>query len=184
MTKAQEKRIKQLKESLTRKLSVKLRDFKDTYLGDYVDFKISTIKKEIISCKELINDPKKLQEYNEITQKLSRGKWYMPITAERFEIKLKNLEYSLKHSNINSLQWMNEANKGYETKFERLVEKIAVSEMDIYRLKIDYVGGGTTTDFGFLIYDDKKEVHARVIYACGEIKAPHYRFITTMRNLK
>lgn len=39
MSKAQEKRDKQLRESLTRKLNAKLRNFKNDYLGDYTNYK-------------------------------------------------------------------------------------------------------------------------------------------------
>lgn len=109
-------------------------------------------------------------------------KWFSPATPKTFESKIKQLKYKLSFGNLNDLEWIKEADENYITKFNKLVDKLVACRMDLYHLKVEAINGGTARDFGFLISDKKVEVHARVIYAQGEVNAPHYRFITTERS--
>jgi len=82
------------------------------------------------------------------------------------------------------LEFLNEANEGYNIKFERLIENLVEYGIKAYPLQIERINGGTEFDFGFLISHNNIVVHARFIFACGMINAPHYRFIITKRENK
>ena len=184
MTKAQQLRNKQLGESLKYKLTSKLRRFKDLYLGDYADYQESKIKNQINWRRNLAENPKALRDYNNekqanLPQTFVR---FDEVTVEGLLIAIKNLENKLSFNNSNRFEWMSEANDSYKLKFDRLIDKLVGFQINNYKLRIETIGAGTSGDFGFLISDDDIEVHARIIYACGEIKAPHYRFIVTGRK--
>jgi hypothetical protein len=82
------------------------------------------------------------------------------------------------------LEFLNEGNEGYNIKFERLIENLVEYGIKAYPLQIEKINGGTDFDFGFLISHNNIVVHARFIFACGMINAPHYRFIITKRENK
>ena len=86
--------------------------------------------------------------------------------------------------NILRLKFINEANESYKTKFTNLVSKIIDSDFKVTFMKVEKIGtNAKPNEFSFLISNKEKEIHARVIYACGMIKAPHYRFIITERKI-
>lgn len=82
------------------------------------------------------------------------------------------------------LEFLNEGNEGYNFKFERLIETLVECGIKAHPLRIEKINSGTPYDFEFLISHNNILVHARVIFACGEINAPHYRFIITKRENK
>jgi len=186
MSKASEKREKVYRETLVRKLTVKLRTFRNLYLGDYVSFKKEKINSEIEKKEYLISNPLVLLNLNTILRNEtpeSRRRWYTPICIKALELEITRLKGTLVNEHINTFDWITTANESFEDKFSRLIEKLVKFKMDIYELKIDSVGCATNRDFGFIISDKNSSVHARVIYANGEIKAPHYRFIVTKRSI-
>jgi len=86
--------------------------------------------------------------------------------------------------------------KSYNDKFDKLINGMMVFDFD-YNLVVDDV----SSDYGqfeILVYNPSAEArhgsdeekiescdffyHARMIYACGEIVRPHFRFITTTRK--
>lgn len=185
MSKAQEKRDKQLRESLTIKLNAKLRKFKNDYLGDYTNYKRTKLERELNYNIKLSTDADSLKLHNDnllMSTRMPMRKWFRPVTHESFLPKIKQIEYELSFGHLNDLEWLKEANENYIIKFNKLIEKLVSCRMDLYHIKIEAINGGTARDFGFLISDTKIEVHARVIYAQGEVNAPHYRFITTERS--
>ena len=184
MTKTQELRNKQLRSTLTNKLSFKLKGFKNSYLGEYADYQESKIENEIKWNRNLAENPEELRIHNQIilskTRESSR-RWFTSLTIESFLQTIKRLEYKLSFNNSNRFEWMSEANESYNLKFERLISKLVSFQIDTRVMKIESIGNDTSRDFGFLISDEKQEVHARGLYAWGEIKATHYRFIITNR---
>ena len=187
MSKASEKRAKDLRNSLTERLNAKLRNFKNTYLGDFAYYR----KKEILTKRDdaqfLIDNPLELAQKNQEIREHNenrRGRYLSEISIEGYT-GLKNTvnrcDDLLKRENLNSLMWLNEANENFNTKLERVINKLVAFAMNTYKLKIEQIANNGSI-FEFLISDDTMEVHARVIYAQGEIKAPHYRFIVTKRK--
>jgi hypothetical protein len=157
ITKAQELRNKQAKSQLQWSLSKELIDFKERYLKSFVEFKMNEIQKDI----------------NRYTEKYGENS-----DMAAHLIKKKSDVFS-RH-----LEFLNEANEGYNIKFERLIDTLVGYGIMAYPLKIEKISGGTHFDFGFLISHSINVVHARFIFACGEINAPHYRFIITKRENK
>ena len=153
ITKAQELRNKQAKESLTHNLNKELGSFKEMYLESYLNYRMKEIDENIIKYTE---------------------KGYM----------FSHLVIQKERKFTSYLEFLNEANKSYLVKFTRLVETLVEYGIMAYPLKIERINGGTDFDFGFLISHSNIVVHARVIFACGMINAPHYRFIITKRENK
>ena len=183
ISKAQEKRNKQLRSSLTFKLNAKLVDFKNTYLGDYADFRELEIKRVIKKAQNILDTPGRIEEINNERRENSRNPKYVHLlTVQELEGRIKQSERRLSIRNINQLNWLTEAKENYETKLTKVIDKLVSFEMNAPRLNIESIGEGTSRDFEFLITNEEMTVHARVIYACGAINAPHYRFIVTKRE--
>lgn len=182
MSKAEEKRNKQLRATLTHKMSFKLKGFKNLYLGDYAEFEKMQIERSLKRSQFLIDNPLKLLKLNDERRKNSRDpRYYSPLTVFELDGRVKNYEAKLKNDNSNLLEWLNEANDNYSRKFEKLIDKLVFHGISSLRLKIERIVSNGSV-FEFEITDDKITIHARVIYACGEVNAPHYRFIVTKRG--
>lgn len=170
-SKAQLKREKQLRERLTSMISRTLRDFKDKYLGDYTAWNIAKMESELNWMKEEDGKPYPADH-----------KYYAG-QLKNHKVGIQRLEGQLSRMNTLQLKFLSEANEGYDRKFERMIEKLVGYNFSTRFLKVEMVSN-IGHELAFLISNDEMECHARVIYAQGAIKAPHYRFITTVRNKK
>jgi hypothetical protein len=162
ISKAELKRIKDAKDCFTSLLNRNLIDFKDLYLKSSVEFQIRMEKKSIDNRLQVIQDSDRRPEQK----------------AEA----IKYVESRRRPEMLMTLEFINEANKSFNDKIESMVCKMIEAQITRRFLKLEKISGGTPSEFAFLISDDKIELHARTIFACGEIKAPHFRFITTTRN--
>jgi hypothetical protein len=160
---------------------------------------MKTLEKPLSKAQELRNKQAKSQLEYSLSKEL---KSFKEMYLESFvNYKMKEIDEAIKRSleagqTANYLQakkekkftcyleFLNEANEGYLTKFNRLIETLVGYGIMAYPLKIERINGGTHFDFGFLISHSINVVHARFIFACGEINAPHYRFIITKRENK
>ncbi len=173
VNKAEEKRIRQAKETLTRQLSTKLIDFKERYLKSYVEYRFNEFDIQIARIKK--------QEFG--------GERY-GYTLEKFNAdqayKIASIKCQMALTYTNTLKFITEAIESYNIKFERLVSTLIEKGVRSYPLTIEKINGGTAFDFSFLITHATKEktvqVYARIILAQGEINAPHYRFIITVNK--
>lgn len=171
VNKAQELREKQARESLTYNLQRRLISFKERFLDSYVNYKFREFDKQIEFIKKKPFDNKNekygytLEKFNQDNQK---------------SIEIIEQQKSLKYTN--TLKFINEAEENYSIKFNRLIDSLVKYGIQSYPLSIEKIGSATEYDFGFLITHKDIVVHARIIFACGEINAPHYRFITTKRK--
>ena len=234
-SKAQLKREQDLINSLTSKMNSQLKTFKNTYIGDYVNYQVSQISKIATAFDNLDIEEVKAdvigKDYYETasSEKYTRTQmslFCMGRNERRFghdksitKINTNAIERAKQEMSIIEclkVEFYAEANKSYEVKLEKLVLKMASSDIDFngYRgINIDFVGdrghefeilvypktrvpscvGGIGTDEPFREFTmeemkqaeidaTEKFFHARMIYACGEIKAPHFRFITTTRK--
>ena len=76
------------------------------------------------------------------------------------------------------------AEKSFTTKVKAIIKKLreAGFSEDIY---VGYIENSCKVgELEFYITDGIKVMDARLIYACGYIVKPHYRFITTIRKIK
>ena len=170
MTKAAIKREKQLRERLTNVLTTRLVDFKDMYLTSYVNWSIKSIELRVENLKETHGTT--------VVENFGSRKYERVLDNTS---KIERLEKQLSNKMILTLEFINEANKGYNTKIGKLIDKLVQADISTRFLKIEKIGD-VGSDFAFLVSDDKIEVHARVIFANGAINAPHFRFITTLRT--
>ena len=227
-SKAQLKREQDLINSLTRKMNSQLMTFKNTYIGDFVNYQVSQIKRiatafdsldiEEVKADVIGKDFYKVAEFGNYTN-AQKSLFCMDRHDRRFgydqsitKINTNAIERAKKEMSIIEclkVEFYAEANRSYEAKLEKLVLKMATSGIDfdsIMGLNIDFVKD-RGHEFEILVYPKtrirrwdgnvqltdeqmkqaeidatEKFFHARMIYACGEIKAPHFRFITTTRK--
>ena len=197
ISKAEAKRRKDRRDTISNMIRRSLIDFKDTYLKDYANFKLRVIEHEkakwvAISTEEALakhNEEREkdfIARYGSLKPTNFRG-WHIatfrPTEMSTVEWEIEKCNRELATPTLNTLKWLTEAHEGYETKIEKVIDKVDKYEMSTRFMKIERIGD-VGREFAFLISNEEMEVHARVIYACGEINAPHYRFIVTKRNKK
>jgi len=197
VSKAELKRRKDRRDRISHLIRTNLTEFKDTYLNDYAEYQKRVIERER-SKWEKISTPELLAEYNKKAEERFNERYgnyspnvYVPYSYRKFrptemstvEWEIEKCNKKLQYSAINQLNWLTEAHEGYEKKIEKVIDKVDKYEMSTRFMKIERINNAGS-DFSFLISNDDMEVHARVIYACGAINAPHYRFIVTKRNKK
>lgn len=167
MTKTEIKEKKRNIEIVGSLMNRKMKSFEDKYLGAYMNWGVSDIQNRLAhrikTNGQVINPEKPL----------------MGVYSN--ELIIAKLETKLSRSNILALEFLAEAKKGYDYKMTKLIEKLVGFGINYLGLRMEKVGN-SGSDFSFLISDDNMEIHARVIFANGEINAPHYRFITTKRD--
>ena len=186
ITKTEIKRIERDTRDISFKLEMYLQEFKNTYLSDFVNFRRSELQAKFDYNNNLATNPKALEEFNQLGLKNSiRPQWFSPLDHSSFEIKAKRIKKQLDLSSLRQLDWLNEADKNYKIKFNKLVSRLVEYKVSAYRMKLVFIDDNNNKEFSFMITDHlERVIHARVIYACGMIKAPHYRFIVTERKTK
>lgn len=184
MTNAAIKRQERQARDISFKLERYLKDFKNTYLGDFVNFRSTELQDKFNKYNKLATCPKTLKEYNDHMESMTYRR-YTPANHSQFEFKASELKKQLDLPNLSLIEWLNEADKNYKSKFNTLVSRLVEFDVSAYRMKLIFVDDDNNKEFSFMITDHlDRVVHARVIYACGMIKAPHYRFIVTERKQK
>ena len=169
-TKAEEKKIRQATETLTFNLKNQLVDFKERFLTSYVNYRFAEIDAEIRHIKNLVFD----------TEKNGRFGYTLESFNKNNERKIQQLEKQKALKFTNTLLFINEANENFTTKFNRLINELVKHGIRSYPLTINAISNGSTShDFNFLITHNEIQVYARIIFAEGQINAPHYRFIIT-----
>lgn len=170
ITKAEEKRIKQATETLTHRLTYELTDFKERFLASYVNYRFAEFDHQIKHIKSLVYNVEKNGRYGYTLEAFNKNNDYKIAQLEK--------EKALKFTN--TLKFINEANENFNTKFNRLVSELVKHGVCSYPLTINKISNGSTAhDFNFLITHNEIQVYARIIFAEGQINAPHYRFIIT-----
>lgn len=163
LSKAAQKRLDDTKIYFTNVLNNRLIDFKNKYLQDYSDWTIFNLEMRLAQIKDSTPAATKYISLSTAIQSKESG--------------IKMLEGKLSRKALIQLEAMTEANKSFNVRLENLVSKMIEFGMSTNFLKIEKI----SNDFSFLISNNEMEIHARVIYACGAINCPHYRFITTKR---
>jgi len=151
-----------------------LLDFKDDYIQDYTEYKISSLKRKILDLKKK-NGTNYISKYNKREVTLTYN----------YDRDIENYETILNRKSLTNLEFMVEAEENFKEKFKKLISKLIDYDYPInYRTDILRISSETQYEFSFLISTggSLEVIDARIIYACGSINAPHYRFITTLRN--
>jgi hypothetical protein len=168
---AELKRQKDAYNTLVNVLSSKMVDFKERYLKSYVEFKFSEFDTQI----------KRLEK-----SQLVRTKYNSHETQESFDLNkakmIERIRLTKSMTFTRTLEFINEAAEGYKIKFDRLVSALIENGVRAYPLKIERVASATSHDFSFLIQHNEIQVYARIIFAEGEVNAPHYRYIITVNK--
>ena len=161
LSKAAQKRMKDARQSLVNVLNRTLVNFKNDYLGSYTAW--CEFRREQDVADAILRNEKDPTPNNE---------YYIKRAKEALELK-----------NLNLHRDITDAMDGYNSKFERMVDKLMEANFESWRTEVKEVRN-MGRDLEFLIINGETECHARVIFVNGAIKAPHYRFITTVRNQK
>ena len=170
ITKAEEKKIKQATETLNYRLKHELTDFKERFLTSYVNYRFAEFDAQIRHIKSLVFDVEKDGRYGSTLEDFNK----------RIDYKIAQIEKEKALRFTNTLKFINEANENFNTKFNRLVSELVKHGVRSYPLTINAISNGSTAhDFNFLITHNEIQVYARIIFAEGQINAPHYRFIIT-----
>jgi len=159
ISKAEQKRTQDTKRILTSNLELKLGDFKNKFLFDYNAFKFKRKQNSIDRIKE---DKREFIDGWKKADIIAR------------------LELYFERDSLNTLENFIEARDLYNKRLAALVDKLIGFGLTGHSFKIEFI----RRDFSLIITSrlNGDTVHARVIYAEGEINAPHYRFITTKRK--
>lgn len=172
--KAEELRIKQATETLTHRLTTQLITFKERFLTSYVNYRFTEFDIEIEQIKKAVYSVEKNGSYGYTLEQFNKDN----------ASKIARIEGQKALKSTNTLKFITEANENYTTKFTRLVSELVKHGVRSYPLTIEKITSGSTAyDFNFLITHQTQiktvQVYARIIFAEGEINAPHYRFIIT-----
>lgn len=171
VNKAQEKREKDAVNAITQHLTRKLVDFKERFLKSYVEYRFSEFDRAIADRKKQVYDEKQLR-YHYTLEAFQKDQTAFIARVEA----QKALVFTNTH------KFIVEAEENYTGKFNKLVRTLVDYGVKAYPLEIERISAGTVYDFSFLVRHNEIEVHARIIFACGEINVPHYRFIITKRG--
>ena len=93
------------------------------------------------------------------------------------------IEKQLTKKTTISFEAMKEEEKNFDSKIENVASKMVSFGLTNVHFRIQELKAKHGT-FEFLANNDKFEVYARAIWVEGDIKAPHFRFITTKREFK
>lgn len=170
MSKAAEKRAKDLKNRVDFLVRSTLKEFENDYVGRFSEWRIMELEHSLRDFKRLHGTLKPNQE------KLS--KWQEK--EYNYTRSIDHLTDLLSRRSLLSLEYMTEAKKGYDLKVNKLVDTLCGYGIQTQHLTIDSVST-TGTELSFLIHDNDITVHARAIWVNGVEVCPHYRFITTKR---
>lgn len=190
-SKASLKRIKDLKSLINNRIGGILTPFREKYLAKYLSWGLAPIIKDAEKYPDLnsLEDFEKMflnktYESHGFVKISKYSDTFTPDDCYSLYSRKERCINQLKNINITTLGFLTESSKNYDVKYEKLLDKLARSGIKYnHQLKVKQVSdlGG---EFGFEVTDGEMVVHARLIFANGVINAPHYRFITTVRNNK
>ena len=172
-SKAQLKRDEEKRNQVYRTMSKQLVEFKNKYIADYVQYEINQIKGMANAFRGMI-EISKVQFYtdalvsykakfNKLVDKMCATdvQWNNNIQVERIGAGYDNFEILL----YNPTEYVRDYESGTDSDGNFFMNNFTEEELLQKRR-------------------EKSELffHARMIYACGDIKRPHFRFITTTRK--
>ena len=206
-SKAAEKRYREAKSKIENKLEKELVDFKNNYMDSYSSWNISKIQRiadrypqvqDITRQKLISNEFFPLFQgqtcteagMNDMTCYRYRQErpdpstvLVTPSTVNRAITKMANARLTISRMAILQHEFLAEAFESYNIKLARFVDRVLASNISETYFKIDMVSnaGG---ELEFMIHNTQIQLHARFIFAQGEINAPHYRFIITEKKVE
>jgi len=190
------KRRRQLNERLTLLMSTFLKKFENRYMEAYTEWSMSPfIDKSIIysalSSEKQFRVELQNTKYSELRVifGISPNKRYSEdkestlsnSSIARIYYQVIEARKKMETESLTRFVFMQEAAKGYATKFENLINKMVSYDFSTRNLRVEEIGVNGN-ELEFLITNDERTIHARAIFVNGAIKAPHYRFITTERK--
>lgn len=168
LSKAEQNRIKQATLYIDFNLRKKLEEFENNYIEHSGNWAIKKLEIEIENLKK---------QNVKIAEKKER--YYQTyISNNNFRIEL--LEKKLKLNTLIKMEAFNLAKENYDKKVNNIVALLVAEGFSHLHFRIEQISK-CGAELEFLISNNVKEVHARLIFVNGEIQSPHFRFITTVR---
>jgi hypothetical protein len=211
MTKAQEKRNTQFRDSLTRRLTVLFNPFRNHNYISYVNSKIRPFQKTIDSfwgtfegtddAYEAVKD----KTYGELKLPNGINPRHFKTDEARKEAQEKALakivsKYSVQNKmrevgrarsvmsllEIHRLEWLEEVKLAFDGRFGKMVDKMCGNmkpKNNNFKIEVEELSN-SWSEFSVLIHIEDTTFHARAIWVEGTQMISHYRFITTTRKKK
>ena len=168
ISKAEQNRIKQANSFIDFNLRKKLEGFENDYIEHSGKWAIKKLEMEIEDLKKQnIKIAEKRERYYETR-----------ISNNNFRIEL--LEKKLRLDSLIKMEAFNLAKENYDKKVNNIVGLLVKEGFSHLHFRIEQISK-CGAELEFLISNNVKEVHARLIFVNGIIQAPHFRFITTVR---
>jgi len=213
ISKAQAKRNKDKFNLLTTRMSMKLIDFKNIYIGDFVRYEKHMIERMANAFNKSDIESVKNHVIGRSILEVRKEGFYTSIELSCFDCDKNNSYHGyddritsvqtgsinrakrkLELIEIHNVEFYTEASKSFQQKFDKMIEGMMSYDWNSSMVveDVNHQGG----QFEVLVYNptiyssdvqariESSEFfyHARIIYACGDIVRPHFRFITTTRK--
>lgn len=171
ISKAEQKRRQDAFNYLDAALRKRLIDFENKYLEHAATWSIIKLEDEVKRLEKVIE---KAVKESTVPRERNCGL----LNNER---SLKMVKETLSRKAIVQMKAFNEAKENYDEKITKLTNLLVEEGFSHLFFQIEEFHK-LGSELEFLISNKTKEVHARLIFAHGPIKAPHFRFITTVRQ--
>lgn len=212
LSQAEQKRRRIQKTNLEAKLAKMLKNFENKFMGAYTKYHFEQVEKKVVeysivdaetreATKDLyfgkltkkdmgLTAPYDNGRYGSNYQKYTEqqrtawenepaGEWTIKGMWDKLSIAKKMIQ----RESLTKFDFMNEANKGWNQRFDKLVLRVLSEAKSTEKMVLAEAGtrGG---ELEILISQDTQEFHCRFIWVDGVLVAPHHRFIVTTRKIK
>lgn len=209
ITKAQEKRNRQFRESITNRLNVLFNPFRNHNYKSYVDSQIAPHQRNIdsswgqyegvedafvavegntfndLGLVNLINPRNYRKQEDRLVAQEKANK--LPVTRNKVSSIMREVNRSRSVMNlldINRLNWLGEVKEAFDGRFNKMIDKMCNSiepKGNYFRIEVEELSN-SWDEFEVLIHVEDTTFHARAIWVNGTQMVSHYRFITTTRR--
>lgn len=184
VNKAQEKRNRENFQFINSDIRRRLAEFENDYLNKAVQYEIESRQIAIKNIEKEISDLKEIKEptverYSTAFKK--NRTVYVRDLIRDLEYKKDGIQKQLKFDATIKMNTFNSSKKSYDEKVNRLVETLVSENFGYSRYNVEELRDRSSR-FEFLISNNEKECHARLIWVDAVEVAPHFRFITTTRK--
>jgi len=169
VNKAQEKRDRQNFDYINSDLRRRLATFENEYLNGSVQYEFISRKNQIKSIQ------KEIQDF--INAGTIDNRCFVKNSQHRIDMIQRELDFNA----TLTMNALNSSKRNYDEKVNRLAKLLVEEGFGYSKYKVEEIRNqGSRLEF--LISNEIKEIHARLIWVDAVEVAPHFRFITTTRK--
>lgn len=169
VNKAQEKRDRQNFDYINADLRRRLATFENEYLKGAVQYEFRSRQNQIKHIEKEIEDFKK------------SGQVDKRCFVQNSEYRIQTIKRELSFDATLTMNTLNQSKRSYDDKVNRLAKLLVEEGFGYSKYKVEEMRN-QGSKLEFLISNDVKEIHARLIWVDAVEVARHFRFITTTRK--